>query len=574
MLSRLDWVETDLIWTMEIIYGGETYRFANIPMDLVDGNTSYPYMGGLEDVSIESTMERVGNVSSQSNSISIAIRFPHRNIAQDVMNGKILEGSTAEIGFVLSRKGEIITPWDEKPTVFRGEITSPVYGHPNQSVGYVEFSIENPALISEQGLLSSIIGKNMYIEDVSCSNALYVSPEWPQDAGLTEVQDIHRGKTIPWVFGDLGALRRSNNNQISIPISPCYCIAYDPATTGKPVYYIIAGHATNATTVKAFSNTGETQDGVSVSTFINIDGRVLSYIAILQSSSIPQSVAAGDDRQVWIEWDDGDPYPNPLGNGDGLRGGGDICLWMLQQITDDIDFDAWNALRPFLNQYEFAGWVNDPKITIIQWLNKNIISYLPISVVNGGNGLKPILDMFVSHVSTGERLNIISGPEWFRAGPITTETNPEDIINNVTVRYGKNGVNGTYSLFVQCGHEVPAMGTLSSQSYTANPKSLISVQRYGVKSRVVELDYCYSMDTAQRVANDIIERDSIPIRSIQYSVSSRYGYLNIGDIVSITDEDIGLDDHRSQILSKVWEEGRWTLILRLDDNPLTRERAL
>jgi hypothetical protein len=140
------------------------------------------------------------------------------------------------------------------------------------------------------------------------------------------------------------------------------------------------------------------------------------------------------------------------------------------------------------------------------------------------------------------------------------------------VRYGKNGVTNTYSVFVQCGHVIPSSGSLSSQSYIASPKSLLSVQRYGVKNRVVELDYVYSMETAQRIALDIIERDSIPIRSIQYSVAPRYGYLMIGDIVTLSDDDLGLVEIRTQILSKTWSNNRWELTLRLDDNPLRYER--
>jgi hypothetical protein len=531
---------------MEIEYAGSNFRFATIPIDLEQDGDYYPFIGGLEDLSIETSMESVGDINAESNSVSIAVIFPDRNISKDVMMGKLLENSEVKLGFVLSRNGEITTNYDDIAVIFKGRVSSPVYGHPDEPLGYVEFSVDNPVLISEQGLLSAVIGENMYIEDVSCSNALFVNPEWPQDQGLTEVQDIHRGKTIPWVFGDLAALRRSNNSSISIPISPCYAIAYDPSAAHKPVFYIIAGHETNAATVKAFSNTGEEEDGRPVSMFINIDGRALSYIDISSGSTIPQSVKPNDDRQVWIEFDDGDPFPNPLGGDDGLRGGGDICLWLIQQITTDIDYDAWNALRPYLNQYQFAGYVNDPKITIMQWLHKNIIAYLPISVVNGGNGLKPVLDMFVTEISTGERLNIITGPE--------------------------NGVTNTYSVFVQCGHVIPSSGSLSSQSYIASPKSLLSVQRYGVKNRVVELDYVYSMETAQRIALDIIERDSIPIRTIQYSVAPRYGYLMIGDIVTLSDDDLGLVEIRTQILSKTWSNNRWELTLRLDDNPLRYER--
>ena len=569
--TRNDWEEVDILWTLEVSYLGEEYRFATITLDLVDGDgKSYPYVSGLEDVVVSTSLQKVGNISAEADSVSIAITFPDKNIAKLQMDGKFIEGSQAKIGYVLMKNGEIETQYDNRPTIFQGIITGPVYGHPNRPQGYVEFSIENQALISSQGLLATILGENMYIEDVSCSNALYVSPEWPQDRGLTEVQDIHRGKVIPWVFGELQAVQHSSGSTSSIPITPAYAIAYDPAAAHKPVFYLACGHVTNANTVNLFSNTGETDTG-TIETFVNIDNRTLTYFSIPNSSSIPQSVAANDDREVWVEWDDGGAYPNPVGEGN-LQGGGDICLWLLSELTTDVDYDAWNSLRPFLNQYLFAGYVNDDKITVFQWLQKNIVAYLPIHVVNGPNGLKPVIDMFQSQVDIQPRLSIAEGPEFQRVGPVVSLNTPEDVSNVVTVRYAMNGVVEDYSTFVQVSNKIPAAGTLSSISYIAHPKSMISIQRYGEKKKVVELDFCYDNGTAQRIAQDILEREALPTKSIQYSVSLRYGYLVLGDIVEITDEEIGLDSHKAQIISKLFEEGRWLLDMKIDDNPMKWNR--
>ena len=569
--TRNDWEEVDILWTLEVSYLGEEYRFATITLDLVDGDgKSYPYSGGLEDVVVSTSLQRVGDISAEADSVSIAITFPNKNIAKLQMDGKFIEGSHAKIGYVLIKNGEIETQYDNRPTIFQGIITGPVYGHPNRPQGYVEFSIENKAMISSQGLLATILGENMYIEDVSCSNALYVSPDWPQDRGLTEVQDIHRGKVIPWVFGELQAVQHSSGDTSSIPITPAYAIAYDPAAAHKPVYYLACGHVTNAASVNLFSNTGET-DTATIETFVNIDNRTLTYFEIPNGSHIPQSVAANDDREVWVEWDDGGAYPNPVGEGN-LQGGGDICLWLLSELTTDVDYDSWNALRPFLNQYLFAGYVNDDKITVFQWLQKNIVAYLPIHIVNGPNGLKPVIDMFQSQVDIQPRLSIEEGAEFQRVGPVASMNTPEDVSNVVTVRYAMNGVVEDYSTFVQVSNKVPAAGTLSSISYIAHPKSMISIQRYGEKKKVVELDFCYDNGTAQRIAQDILEREALPTKMIQYSVSIRYGYLVLGDIVEITDYDIGLDSHKAQIISKLFDDGRWLLELKIDDNPMKWNR--
>ena len=569
--TRNNWEDIDLVWTLEIDYLGDKYRFANITLDLEDAEGyTYPYISGLEDVNISTALEHVGEIKIQNDSISIAITFPDRNIAQDQMNGKFLDGCKAKIGYVLISNGVIQTQYDNRPIVYLGQISAPVYGYPDKSSGYVEFSIENKALISSQSLLQTVIGPNMYIEDISCSNSIHTLAEWPEDGGLVEVQDIHRGKVIPWVFGNLANVKHSSGANSSIPMTPAYAIAYDAGGAGKPVYYLIAGHVTSASSVNLFSNTGET-DTSTVSTFVNIDNRTLSYISILNSSSIPQSVAANDDRQVWVEWDDGGPYPNPVGTGS-LSGAGDLCVWLLSELTDDVDWQAWNSLRPFLNQYEFAGYVNDDKITVFQWLQKNIIAYLPIYVVNGPNGLMPVLDMMQSMVRLRPRLKINEGPNFERISPVSTENPAENVSNFITVRYAINGVTDNYSTFVQVSNEIPAAGKLSSVSYIAHPKSMISIQRFGAKKKVVELDYCYSNRTAQRIAQDILEREALPRKTIQYSVSIRFGYLLLGDIVQITDEEIGLNAQNAQIIEKVFDENRWNLKLLIDENPTRYER--
>jgi len=46
----------------------------------------------------------------------------------------------------------------------------------------------------------------------------------------------------------------------------------------------------------------------------------------------------------------------------------------------------------------------------------------------------------------------------------------------------------------------------------------------------------------------------------------------LGDIVEITDEEIGLDSHKAQIISKLFEDGRWLLDVKIDDNPMKWNR--
>ncbi len=378
-----------------------------------------------------------------------------------------------------------------------------------------------------------------------------------------------RGKVIPFVFGQLDNVLRENNSNTDIPISPAYVIAYEP-TGAKPCYYVIAGHVTNAANVRAFNNLGDVVDVNPVSSFVNIDNRVFSYISISGSHHHwTNSVAPNNDRQVWIQWNDGAPYPNPFGSGD-LKGGGDVTLFMLQQITNKIDYEAWDAISPILNEYTFGGYINDDKITIFEWLQKNIIAYLPISIVNGPKGLKPVLDLYLEGGNITPRLTIEAGLEWFRNGPIITQSTSDDIINQVMVRYAINGVTNTPTARISISNSkspTPMLG------FGLNPLCEISKSIFGTKRRVIDLEYCYDWKTATKIANNIITTNAMPTKTIQYSVPLKYGYLEIGDIIEMSDVDLGFSGLKVQLLSKQYNENRWVMEFKLDSNPLRRNKT-
>ena len=571
-LDAQNWIQTTIIWFLELEYDGDTFRFSSESMNLSDNDGfSYQYIGGLEDVSITQSMGGLGIVSTQDESIALAVTFTNRNISKELYNGKVLSGNTAQIGFVLVRNGTIVQSYEERQIVYSGVVVEPVYGYPDNPLGYVEFSIENQANLTEQPLLRVLLGDNLYLEDVSMTPnpAIGQTPPFPVSDNIVNVSDIHRGKVIPFVFGELNNVLRENNTNTDIPMSPAYVVAYDSTGT-KPCYYVIAGHSTNAVNVRAYNNLGDVVAVNPVSSFVNIDNRIFSYISISGTAhSWSNSVSSNNDRQVWVQWNDGSPYPNPFGTGD-LKGGGDICLFLLQQITTNIDYESWESLAPILNEYTFGGYINDDTITIFEWLQKNIVSYLPISIVNGPKGLKPVLDLFLEGGNLTPRLVITAGLEWFQNGPIVTQSTSDDIINQVMVRYAINGVTNTPTARISISNSkspTPMLG------FGLNPLCEISKAIYGTKRRVITLDYCYDWKTANKIANNIITTKAMPTKTIQYSVPLHYGYLEIGDIIEITDDDLGFSSLKCQMLSKQYSDNRWVMNFKMDSNPLRRNKT-
>ena len=74
-----------------------------------------------------------------------------------------------------------------------------------------------------------------------------------------------------------------------------------------------------------------------------------------------------------------------------------MIVWALSALDVDYDREAFESVRPILNQYIFAGYVNDPGIKVYEYLQKYVIPFLPVALVAA------ILDSlpFASAVGTG-----------------------------------------------------------------------------------------------------------------------------------------------------------------------------
>ncbi|MEC7659616.1 MAG: hypothetical protein VYB41_06020 [Bacteroidota bacterium] len=563
---------THFIWFLELDWLGGTQRFATLSMVLNDADGySFPYIGGLNDIAINSRMQQTGLITAQQDSVAIAITFENHNIAKEHLNGNTLDGAKAKIGYVTSRNGTIQQSFAERIILYSGRVGQPIYGHPAASKGYVEFSIDNIASISNQPLLQTVLGENLHIDSIAITPdpEANKTPPFPVTGELVNVSEIHKGKVIPFCFGEMNGVL-TDSGSISIPMTPAYVVAYDTAGA-KPLYYIIAGHATNATSIKCFDSVNKGTDTADVLSFVNIDQRIYSYFTLDQTSSFPQTVAAGDDRQVWVEWVNGGAYQNPFGD-DTLSGAGDLLLFLLSEITEDLDIDAWNAARPLLNEYKFAGYVNDPKTTIMQFLQQNIIKYLPISIVNSGpRGLRPIISLHADGLVKTARVAITTGPTFYRDGPITTQSGPDEIINQVMIRFGKNGITNTYTSRASISNSKSPQEQIL---FGLHPLSQVSKSRYGTKRKVFDLDYCYDAQTAMKIANNIIAENAMPKRTIRYLSSMKYGYLEIGDILKITDDELGFDEHLMQVVFKSFDVDSWIFELLILDNPLNVKKSL
>ncbi len=246
-----------------------------------------------------------------------------------------------------------------------------------------------------------------------------------------------------------------------------------------------------------------------------------------------------------------------------IEGGGDICLQFLSLGNAQIDYNEWATLKPILNNYKFAGYINSTEISPLEFLQNEIIPFLPISVIYGPKGLKPVLNFLYEGSNLYIKYSVIASSEFLQNSPIQTLTNSEDVINYYTLDYAFALDQNKY---VSSMRIVPDINVNFNLQQFSNVYSVLSAQKYGIKKDEGESKYIHDENTAALVCRDKVRFKGGCLRTIEYVASARYGYLEIGDIIRLTDSNLFDRPRVAQIIRKTWNQLNWLFTVKIEDH--------
>ena len=524
------------VFFLDVNYYGEVFRFSSHPIDLVDLSTgsNVSYFGGLDGVEYNQQSKLVG-YNLDEDAISLELLFAKINWIKEWIGNRTLDGSDC----VLYLGNKETTSIQELDQIAIGKIHDSIFGYPDKVKGWISFSIENNEV--SQGSIKILPEYNK----LNPSNFDVIIP------------NVITGAIIPIVFGTPANFFWVNEGGILFNIgdvfgSPVYPLGMSAVTGWFP--FVIAYGRIEATQIKIFDKEGGyIEDYVQVGK--DLLGREYSYIEFTNtpiSNNGRFSFVFDDPSQVfWSEWggNHGGGLLSPYSPGP-LTGAGDICLYFLEKSNIDYDYSNWNAIREYLNKYEFSGYINDPEVTIWEWLQDAIISFLPIEIVNSGRGISPVVNLLLDnnpiashHLIDNSDCRIITGLQ-----PIDI-----DIVNSVRV---SSAWDGRISKF-----KSSTVVNSDNSQIARNSENI-----YGLQELEVEAPYIYDPNTATRIAHDIIAMQGLKRYAIELSTSDRYSYLAVGDIISISSEYLDIDSVLGQISSKAWNEPNWTYVVQLTTN--------
>jgi hypothetical protein len=309
-----------------------------------------------------------------------------------------------------------------------------------------------------------------------------------------------------------------------------------------------------------------------ISTATNQDGTRYSYTtyklgAVIEDNSFIPGL--DEDQTFWCSWGEyGEGIKDPL-TGQSLGLAGNLCIFCLEQSGLAYNREAWIGLVPILNRYKFAGFVNDPAVLVMDWWEQNIVANLPIEVFAGNKGIEPRLNLYFTQDKVRPQHHILeSGMFEVQTGLQPLSMQP---LNKVTIKYCYTARLEHYLGTVvidplHTGHQNPFI--------QRDPVSDLSYSRFGLRETVLELPFVWDMHTAYRIARDKIRMSGLGAYGIEVFAFPQFGYLEIGEVISFSSSNLGLDAHKCQIVGKSWEAGKWRFVLHLEDNSLVNPRQL
>lgn len=547
-----------ICFLLDIEYQGVPYRFSTIPIDLQDlaENTIVQYQGGLNDPNIIEKTKFIG-IDIEAGNIPLELIFEDMDWVSEWLNGRVIDTSPARISMIIVSEGKTRFTLQDRVGLFYGRCFAGIFGDPNKHPGYIAFSIAN----NPQENPKTLIRPYQTIE----------TAEFP------DCQEQAVGKIIPFVYGQIGPYPKKSG----IFGLADKDIVFSDFLHGSPVYsienqttyerYILGYGLMEAINIRIFEASGGNFVN-PIETDIDSQGRIYSYVQynVPPGSNIEDNSfnpVGNQTDQYWAQWSEyGGALLNPYSDGV-LTGAGDICIYLLQESGLEYDFNAWSGLRSILNRYKFAGYVNDPEVTIFQYLSENIIKWLPIEVVTGGNGLEPKLNLYFYSQQINPSHYVTESGEF----EVLTAIQPleQEIVNHITINYSFEhsfSPEGKYKSTIQIDPEI----TREQESATSynHPLAKTSLERYGIYERVFDIPNLYDLETACKIAEDLIRIRALGAYGIEISAASKYGYIQLGDVLAFSSSRLGFENRKCQIISKSWEDGRWHFIIHLEDNQL------
>lgn len=529
MLSREALERGRLVWLLSLTIRGRVYRFSTEPLSVPNaselaGPPVLQFMSGLEFLNYEDTIGLFDSEAS-ARDVSVSVLFQ-----QGQAEGwSAISDTTRDIGEATGELALLIEGDDfiDREIIVSGYLDSPTHGSRHEPVSFTlsESDWLDPALLPPP---RAKVRRDTWPKVISGPRTL-------------RRDDDAKGQHYPWIFGDPGKYPPAEwwgKGGGNMPMTPALVVRIDTTNENnltEPATLLLAGHAVHlpgSPSVKVYNeDTGRWF--TATPTLTNDDrGRVVT-VASVTSTGVAGAKYIEPGHGLWVAWTGAGGHPNRYETAP-IRGAGEIIEYLLGLSRLRIDTLRARATLLEVDGFELDFWLNEPR-SPFSVIKDDILPLLPLSPQVRQNGLgfvywrwdavasDAVDTLDVAH-ELGERTSEVE------VSPIS------DVYNTIRIDYCQDGPDGDYRKTMIYSHDNPD----GDGEITVNPYSWASFTRYGKREGlVIEAPVVEQDTTAQAILDWKIRYHSQTHRTVSYRLPQSWQAREVGDVITVTDGDIG-----------------------------------
>lgn len=255
--------------------------------------------------------------------------------------------------------------------------------------------------------------------------------------------------------------------------------------------------------------------------------------------------AAGGAAFIDCSTDGG--QPSPIDSSRALRRANEVLYTYLRRsVGIRVDFDSL-ANDATLAAYQIDGVLDTPGISPLAWIQSEILPLLPAAMSWEGAGLR---FRNLDPLRRRPRTSIKVGRQGLDGDRLSKRPvmSPDSVINAITVRYDFDATVGKFRNAVTTPPVGYSNAAPESAGFIVNERAILSEALYGRRTVEIEARWTADETTARAVGNSVLNRFHKPRWRIAYHLVPRFGFLDVADVIEITDEELGIGPESVRIL--------------------------
>jgi hypothetical protein len=251
-------------------------------------------------------------------------------------------------------------------------------------------------------------------------------------------------------------------------------------------------------------------------------------------------------------------------NGRTVRGAADLFAWLVETFTT-LRFDRGRhaAHARALNGYLIDTFVNEP-VDALDWYSSNVLSLVPAAIVRGEDGV------YLAHLPlrasrADSLLSLTAGRDAEYVGMATTGS--AGVVNHLTYQWGPTR-DGTWAFTGFLTREHKLAQTMASGVYYGDPRMLphalcrSSYNVYRHRPGRLEMGVVWDATTAHRCAEDYVIRNTLPERTLTYTLRPDRWWVEPGMVCTLTHDRLRISERLCTVVDVVLRTTGPEVVLR------------